>query len=746
MKSHVKKGGAKRARPAAARSLPEALRPWLLAGLMALCVARPLLPSEGISWLGDGQPFIMLALILTAGYLLAVAIHGQFTQRFNLLDAFVAALIGLCIISALMGASSGNPRMSLNMLWEWAGLGLVYFLARQLVRTAQEARGLVAVMFALAVVLSAFGYYQVFVGLPADRAAYAANPDEVLRSVGHWYPAGSPERQLFENRLQSTEPLATFALTNSLAGFLAPWLVVALGIGGSMLAAQRSATEPQPRSAMGMARIVAFALSVLAVAGCFVLTKSRSGYVALAVGIALVPVALGAGRRMLNWRFALFAVGTLLMLVGGAVAIKGLDAKVLTEAFKSLEYRLEYWQATLGMIGDYPLLGVGPGNFQDFYTQYKLPQASEEIRDPHNFLLEVWATSGTFALVALCLVLIAFARSAWRLPTSTQATDADEREPGARSGNVKFMAVGGVVGLVLAFLIGPLFGHVLSEGQFAGALLLGGGVVAILWPWIIAGTLPPRVPGLGVLVLSIHWLAAGGIAFPGVAGTFWLLLALGVRRAEETTGEHPAGASKLVLRMIPIAALGLVSAAGAACYYSAYGPVLHFHAAMSQAYEVRHPAARLIAFMDAADADPLAPEPWLAMAELELEQLKKNPTSEAVHRRFVDATTRAMELQPQSSATWRQIGQWYIELYAANHDPRAADTGLECLRGAVRMYPRSATLRGEFALALELTGRADAARHHAQEALELSRQTPHADKKLPAELESRLETLVAEPR
>ena len=58
------------------------------------------------------------------------------------------------------------------------------------------------------------------------------------------------------------------------------------------------------------------------------------------------------------------------------------------------------------MIKDHPWLGVGPGNFQDYYTQYKLPTASEEIRDPHNFLLEVWATSGSFALVALCVALL----------------------------------------------------------------------------------------------------------------------------------------------------------------------------------------------------------------------------------------------------------------------------------------------------------------------------------------------------
>ena len=63
--------------------------------------------------------------------------------------------------------------------------------------------------------------------------------------------------------------------------------------------------------------------------------------------------------------------------------------------------------------------------------------------------------------------------------------------------------------------------------------------------------------------------------------------------------------------------------AAVACYYSAYRPVLRFHAAMAQAYEVTSPAERAVAFMDAAVADPLASEPWLAIAELDLEMLKK---------------------------------------------------------------------------------------------------------------------------
>ena len=130
------------------------------------------------------------------------------------------------------------------MLFEWLALGLVFFLTRQLVRTRREARALVAVMIALAAALAVYGYYQVFVGLPAARAEYAANPDEALKDVGQWAPAGSAERLRFERRLASDEPMATFALTNSLAALLAPWLLVATGIAWGQMAALRRGGAP----------------------------------------------------------------------------------------------------------------------------------------------------------------------------------------------------------------------------------------------------------------------------------------------------------------------------------------------------------------------------------------------------------------------------------------------------------------------------------------------------------------------
>ena len=89
---------------------------------------------------------------------------------------------------------------------------------------------MIAVMIALAAGLSGYGLYQRRVEMPRAEAAIRSRSRRRAprgRRVG---PAGSPRRQHFEDRLKNREPTATFALTNSLAAMLAPWLVIAVGI------------------------------------------------------------------------------------------------------------------------------------------------------------------------------------------------------------------------------------------------------------------------------------------------------------------------------------------------------------------------------------------------------------------------------------------------------------------------------------------------------------------------------------
>src|SRR5439155_18671632 len=143
---------------------------------------------------------------------------------------------------------------------------------------------------------------------------------------------------------------------------------------------------------------------------CLALTKSRTSYLAVSAGLVLIGLysrrASSAWR--LGWRVPAGAAGMAIVIGLVAVFFGGLDVQVLSEAPKSVLYRIEYWQATARVIGTYPLLGCGPGNFQEAYAAYKLPQASETVADPHNFLLEMWATAGTPAVILLIGLLLAF--------------------------------------------------------------------------------------------------------------------------------------------------------------------------------------------------------------------------------------------------------------------------------------------------------------------------------------------------
>jgi O-antigen ligase len=145
---------------------------------------------------------------------------------------------------------------------------------------------------------------------------------------------------------------------------------------------------------------------LLLVGACLLVTKSRSGYVAAFVGVIALSVwkEIRSGRR--QWLMGI-GIGLVLLvsMILLSVQLGLLDVQVLTEARKSLGYRWEYWTSTVALIADHPLWGVGAGNFQDFYARYKLPQASEMVADPHNFLLEIAAIAGLPTLVIWLVTL-----------------------------------------------------------------------------------------------------------------------------------------------------------------------------------------------------------------------------------------------------------------------------------------------------------------------------------------------------
>ena len=713
-------------------------RRWFLAATVALYVATPLIPSESpAAELGTGIPLAMLWLVLALAYLVGALLGGRIEGRFGWTDLALILLVAWQSISAILMIGQGTPRAVINMTWQWVALGIGFVTVRQLVRSTVECKAICSVMIGLALCLSTQAYHQYFISVPRDRAHYDRDPEQALAKAGIAAPRGSPERTHFEQRLRSTEPTATFTLANSLAGFVAPWLVVAIGI-----------AVATGVSTHGARRVwLAVGCSAVPIAGCLVLTKSRSGYVATALGVVLVVLCCRSPGGRVGWKIPVVGAVGLTLLVIGAVVTGAIDVPVLSEAPKSLLYRLQYWQATAKMIGEYPWFGCGPGNFQDFYTGYMLPEASETVADPHNFLMEIWATAGTPALVALLGVMGSFA---WQVTRSHPCTCTGEPASGplttARSSqsaksekrkaplatvttnrSVLFVFGGAVAGVALAFVLGWLVGFRPGWVIVWLGLPMAAVCAVLLTPWVDDGYIPVSLLATGVAVLLVNLLAAGGISFPGVAGSLWLLMALALNLVD--CDRPPVVLSRSVGAVMIIVVLVLA----AVCHQTAYHPVLRGHVLHEQAVDAKW----LERFCGGVEnvhrlpelTDPYSPLPWMYVASIRHGQWLASSAQEGFEP-FEQAKDQLLRLSGRSSRAYRQVGMWYLWAFRKSGSDRQVRAAIRAYRRALELHPNSNILHAELAWSHHLAGNREEAAQEAAEALRLDDRNPHRELRL----------------
>lgn len=725
------------------------LRPWLLGGLTALTVATPLLPSESAATHGTGVVLIMLWSVLLLAWLAAGVWEGRLAVYAG---PTMAALLVFGVwysLSTAVMARYGQPRVSWNYLWLWLSLVTGAILTRQLIRTALERRALVAVMIAAAVGLSVHGYYQYFWSMPETRAAFQRDPEKVFAEAGVHAPPGSPQRRQFEDRLHSTEPMATFTLANSLAGFLSAWLVVTAGLAvasrgpagphaaiGVQEGPTRGGTGEGPISQSDRRRfLTAAAFSGLVIGGCWLLTKSRSAWIATFLGLVLLgPLALHQGRWQFRTWHLLAAASLGAMGVFFGFLVGGLDRLVFTEALKSFSYRIEYWQATWAMIAEHPWLGCGAGNFQQYYTTYKLPGASETVTDPHNFLLEIWASGGTPAMVAFLAVLGAFV---WELSRSRPSSVADPARPpvpdaklalGAdHPGSHRPIYGGALVGLVLAYF--PA-GYLVGQAPDEAVLALGAPVAAatlLLWHgWVQQGVLPTAVIAAAVVTLLVNLLAAGGISFPGVAGTLWVLVALGLNR--DPCATRPIVVSRGVAAGLTVLAALLLLL----CQRTMYEPVLRGSALFDRSIEELG-AGRVAegerTLLTAIEVDPWAAQPWETLSAVRHRRWLQNG-DEADLAGYREAAAQWLTLNPRSSQAWMQHAEQLLAAHLRTGDRQFLAEARQAAERAVELYPNDAMSHAQLALLCHLGGDVAAAVEQASRALQLDARTPHQERKL----------------
>jgi O-antigen ligase len=207
-------------------------------------------------------------------------------------------------------------------------------------------------------------------------------------------------------------------------------------------------------------------LALLAVVNVIVMMQGRTGQLVLAV------LALYFTYSAWRWRGALLAVAGIMVVVvvlalGPASASR--MSRTLDEwrdwrpgqaTATATGLRLEWYQQSLAIIRDHPLIGVGTGGFATAYASRVAATGLTPTTNPHNEYLNITIQLGVIGLAALLYLFYC----EWRVAASLATTHELQL---AR-------------GLVITFVIGCLFNSLLmdhTEGllfAWASGLLFAG--------------------------------------------------------------------------------------------------------------------------------------------------------------------------------------------------------------------------------------------------------------------------------
>jgi putative inorganic carbon (HCO3(-)) transporter len=154
-------------------------------------------------------------------------------------------------------------------------------------------------------------------------------------------------------------------------------------------------------------------------------SNSRSGTLALAVLLICIVVsarnkvrAIGVSTAVL---FAVLTLGPADWRERMVTMIPGVSSGQLTEtqadAVGSWDSRVTIWNATFRIIADRPILGVGPGAFEEAHRHYQDTPGwtgGKLWRDTHNSFLRVWAEMGILGLAGFVGFIVASYRLGYR--------------------------------------------------------------------------------------------------------------------------------------------------------------------------------------------------------------------------------------------------------------------------------------------------------------------------------------------
>ncbi|HTL29208.1 MAG TPA: O-antigen ligase family protein [Tepidisphaeraceae bacterium] len=464
--------------------------------------------------------------------LLRRVLDRQYVLRWSISEALLGALAIFAAISTFWSADKWLAGVT---AFHFIAMATLVWSAAQLVRSWLRLRWVVAVCFGMLLVHLAQGIQYRFIDYPDNVRYWNGHKAEELARRG--WAEGSFEALQLEKKLLSGEMVGFSVSPNTYAAML---VVLTIVSAGAMMQRFKDKDE--------IGWPIAIAITVPITGVLLFYTQSKTAYATPIIAAIMFGVVgrwsgwMTAHRRQVFWGSVAAVVLVSLAIIG-----HGLWHHSLVVA--SLTFRWQYWVGAMHIFTSHPIVGVGWSNFGPYYLSARLPIASEEIKDPHNFVVRVLVELGVIG----CALLIGWLlRAAWELTRSVFPPTQAKRAAPANGRTIAILSIGAVALMAIGINILASVDFSMASGSEGGsAFVLLDLLKRVLWfallmigfamvmfqssqqpqlderpgPWLLWGIL------IALAIFLLHNTIDFSIAESGPMFVFALLLgsALGVR-------------------------------------------------------------------------------------------------------------------------------------------------------------------------------------------------------------------------
>ncbi len=322
------------------------------------------------------SPFLPTMALVGASLLCVISFFwGLITKKHTVLrpvplGGYIAFFMLAMAVSTLL---SFTFKKSLFILLIYVAFVLFYFVAYQVLDSEKKWKGAIVSFVAVSAFVALYGVYQNFAGI-SGAASWV--DQEMFRQI-------------------KVRVYSTFGNPNVLGEFLVMMIPLSLAV------LWKAKTDGQKFIYTGI---------FLLLAACMVFTWSRGAWLGVLLAAALFL--LIADKR---WALcAVFGILLLPMLLGSDSAIANRILSIGNTKDTSTAYRVSIWQASLTMIRDFWMSGIGAGSdaFSMIYPKYALAGANFALHS-HNLFLQIMVEAGICGIVTFVALIIAFVRRAF---------------------------------------------------------------------------------------------------------------------------------------------------------------------------------------------------------------------------------------------------------------------------------------------------------------------------------------------